>query len=64
MLEHKWIQRLIVKLNGGKPDNIDETFETQVKKIKHNIAFEVSKIKSRGKDNSSDYACEFLIFNY
>ncbi|XP_008205027.1 phospholipid-transporting ATPase ABCA1 [Nasonia vitripennis] len=50
ILEQKWIQRFIVKISGGKPDNIDETFEAQVKKTKHNIAFEVSKIRSREQD--------------
>ncbi|XP_014230700.1 ATP-binding cassette sub-family A member 1-like [Trichogramma pretiosum] len=46
MLEFKFIPTMIAEIRGGKPDKIDQSFEEQVKKTKHNIAQEISKIRS------------------
>lgn len=48
ILEHKLIHRLIVRIRSNKLHKSDEAFEEQVKSVKHDIAFEVSRIKSRG----------------
>ena len=47
MLDLKFVPTMIAEIRGGKPNKIDQSFEEQVKKIKHNIAVEISKIRGR-----------------
>ncbi|XP_058807201.1 ATP-binding cassette sub-family A member 17-like [Phymastichus coffea] len=49
-LEYKLIEKLIARMHSGIPDNIDSTFEEQVKNVKREIAYEVSKLGIEGVD--------------
>lgn len=55
MLEFQLFDRLIAKIRGGMPDNTDDAFEEKVKKVKHEIAYEVCKAKSQSTIHSVKY---------
>lgn len=54
ILECKLLPKLLAKLNGRMPDNTDVAFEEQVKKVKHEIAFEASKVRGKIIKNPSE----------
>lgn len=47
ILEYKVVEQFIAKRSAGIPDNTDATFEEQVKTVKREIAYEVSKLGSK-----------------